>query len=165
MGAKSDSTYSGAVHGDATGTGSWVVENVPGRRGVVNFTDSAGLQVAETECAPALLALAQAGTDALANVVASTAPDLLIAFGTVVLGGSNPTVVVTGLATIVGGLVVSQQATAPGLDPTTFTCAPDATPGSLDIFAWKPTDVTHPALVASTNNAVTVAWVAWGIGA
>jgi hypothetical protein len=153
MGAKSDPTAIGAVHqavpGD--GSGSIVIEGTASGRavsGFVDWTDGTGLQVKEVECAPAVLALAQkAGA---------------IATGTVVLGGSNPTVVVTGLNTVLGGFACSQQATAPGLDPVIFTCTPDATPGSLDIQAWKFTGAGNPTLIASTNNAVTVAWFAFG---
>jgi hypothetical protein len=144
MGATSaDPTYVGKVHG-ANGGDDLVVES----GGSVNVLAGGALKLAGVDAAPALASLA-----GLAGKLAT---------GTVVLGGANPTTVATGLATVLGGVVTSQLAVAPGLDPTEFTCHPSATPGSLDIYAWKPTDSTHPALIASTNNAVTVAWLAFG---
>jgi hypothetical protein len=87
-----------------------------------------------------------------------------LARGEVTLDGSNPTsVVIVGLSTIVGATVTLKQATAPGDDPVALTCDyGGAVPaGRLDIYAWK-TDGTDPTLVASTNAAAVISWIAIG---
>ncbi len=152
MGAKSDPSYAGAVHPtDTLGSGSLVVEGAASGRvvpGSVNWTDAQGILIKEVECAPAILALAQkAGA---------------LATGVTVLGGTNPTTVVTGLNTVLGAVVTLQDTAAPGLDPVIFTVGLNATPGSLDIYAWKFTGAGNPTLIASTNAALSVAWMAFG---
>lgn len=84
-----------------------------------------------------------------------------LAMGTVVLDGSNPTTVVTGLTTILGAVLTLQDAAAPN-DPDILTYSLNATPGSLDINAWKATNSSTTTEIASTNAALTVSWIAWG---
>lgn len=91
------------------------------------------------------------------NGVASTG---VIKSGTVTLDGSNPTPVTTGLTTVVTGLVSMKSTATPGDDPVYFTV--DYSGGTLNVYAWKNTTGTDPTLVASTNNTVTIDWVAVG---
>jgi len=79
--------------------------------------------------------------------------------GTVTLDGSNPTPVTTGLTTVTTGLACIKSTTAPGDDPIVITTGYSG--GTLNIYAWK-TDGTDPTLVASTNNAATIEWIAVG---
>lgn len=79
--------------------------------------------------------------------------------GTVTLDGSNPTPVVTGLTTILAATVSLKAAATPGDDPTSFSVGYSG--GTLSIYAYK-TDGADPTLVASTNAAATVDWIAVG---
>lgn len=113
-------------------------------------------------------ALKIAGTDktsalaaAVAAPVAGVAAGYKIARGTVTLDGSNPTAAATGLATIVAAVACIKSATAPGDDPVVVTVDYTGANGTLNIYAWKH-DGTDPTLVASTNNTVTVDWIAVG---
>lgn len=81
--------------------------------------------------------------------------------GEVTLDGGNPTPVVTGLTTILAAMVIQKSTAAPGDDPSAFTI--DYSAGTLNIYAWKNTGGTDPTLVASTNNAAVVTWIAIGI--
>jgi hypothetical protein len=83
--------------------------------------------------------------------------------GEVTLDGSNPTSVVTGLSPVRSATVTLKSSATPGDDPVTFTvdyggAVPD---GQLDIYAWKHNG-TDPTLIASTNSAAVVNWVAYG---
>ena len=80
--------------------------------------------------------------------------------GVVVLDGTNPTVVETGLNTIVGATVALGGSVAPALDPSQVTCAFSG--GTLSIYAWKVTASGDATLIASTNSARTVNWTAVG---
>lgn len=85
---------------------------------------------------------------------------LKIRAGEATLDGTNPTPVITGLASIVAAHVCQKKATTPGDDPTALTY--DTTDGTLNIYAWK-TDGSDPTLVASTNNAAVIGWIAIGV--
>jgi hypothetical protein len=94
--------------------------------------------------------------------VAGVAAGYKIARGTATLDGSNPTTVATGLTTIVTAVASLKSATAPGDDPSWLSINYSGSDGNLDIYAWKNTGGTDPTLVASTNNAATVDWIAIG---
>jgi hypothetical protein len=94
--------------------------------------------------------------------VAGVAAGYKIARGTATLDGSNPTTVATGLTTIVTAVASLKSATAPGDDPSWLSVNYSGSDGNLDIYAWKNTGGTDPTLVASTNNAATVDWIAIG---
>ena len=85
---------------------------------------------------------------------------LILASGTVTLDGSNPTPVTTGLTTITGASVSLYSSTAPADDPSWLSCT--WTDGTLNVYAWKYTSGTDPTLVASTDSAAVVTWVATG---
>jgi hypothetical protein len=96
------------------------------------------------------------------NPVAGVGSGYKIARGEATLDGSNPTPVATGLATIVAAAVVQKSSTTPGDDPSAFTVDYTGSDGTLNIYAWKNTGGTDPTLVASTNNAAVVSWLAIG---
>lgn len=82
--------------------------------------------------------------------------------GVVTLDGSNPTPVALAsyMATCLGGVVSIQGSATPGDDPNSVTCA--ASGSTLNVYAWKNTSGTDPTMVASTDNARLVNFVAWG---
>ena len=80
--------------------------------------------------------------------------------GTVTLDGTNPTPVTTGLTTITTAVACIKAAATPGDDPVCITT--DSTGGTLTIYAWK-NNGTDPTLVASTNSAATIDWIAVGV--
>lgn len=102
------------------------------------------------------------GSADLTKLVGGVAAAYKIARGTVTLDGSNPTTAATGLTTIVAAVVGLKSATAPADDPSWLSCNYTGSDGNLDIYAWKNTGGTDPTLVASTNAAATVDWIAVG---
>ena len=82
--------------------------------------------------------------------------------GTVQLDGANPTPVALAayLSAIEGFQLTREGTAAPGTDPHQVTGAISGT--TLNVYAWKPTGTADTALVASTNNAVVVHFIAWG---
>lgn len=80
--------------------------------------------------------------------------------GTVTLDGSNPTPITTGLSSISGVTLTQQGSTAPGDDPVYLTVTTSS--GTANVYAWKNTGGTDPTLVASTDNATVVQWIACG---
>ena len=108
------------------------------------------------------------GTDVTANLkaiagnqVSGVAASYKLARGSTALGGSNPTTVVTGLATVVAFVCSLDGAVAPGDNTSVLTSHNNATPGSVDVYAWKNTGGTDPTLVASTGTE-TFNWIAIG---
>jgi len=85
---------------------------------------------------------------------------LKVRAGTATLDGGNPTPVTTGLTTILAANVSLKAVSTPGDDPTQFSVGYSG--GTLNIYAYK-TDGSDPTLVASTNNAATVDWIAVGV--
>lgn len=83
--------------------------------------------------------------------------------GEVTLDGTNPTSVVTGLTKVLGAVASLKSATAPGDDPSWLSVDYAGTGAQLDIYAWKNTGGSDPTLVASTNSAAGISWVAWGV--
>lgn len=93
------------------------------------------------------------------SVISGTSAGVKIASGTATLDGSNPTAVTTGLTTVVSAVVTLKATSTPGDDPTSFSVGYSG--GTLNIYAYK-TNGTDPTLVASTDNAATVDWIAVG---
>ena len=84
-------------------------------------------------------------------VISSGVTQARIVGGTVVLDGSNPTSVTTGLAAIIACTVQDLRSAAPGIDPAVFTVLTTASAGRLDVYAWKHTSSSDPTLEASTD--------------
>lgn len=82
--------------------------------------------------------------------------------GEVTLDGANPTPVALAprLGAVLGGVVSFKNTAAQALDPSLVTCNPSGT--TLNVYAWKVTGAADATLIASTNNAVLVNFVAWG---
>lgn len=115
--------------------------------GVINILSGGALKFAGTTMLP----------------VAGVAAGYKIARGEVTLDGSNPTPIVTGLATVVACTVSQKSASTPGDDPVAFTVdyAGGVTAGTVNLYAWGHNG-TDPTLVASTNNTAVVSWIAIG---
>ncbi len=96
------------------------------------------------------------GTDALMIALDS---DNHMASGTIALDGSNPTPIVTGLASIDGSSVTLQGSSAPGLGTSVVTHTISG--GTINVHAWKVTGAGDATLIASTGTE-TVAWTAKG---
>jgi hypothetical protein len=92
-------------------------------------------------------------------VVNASSSGQKMAFGEVVLDGSNPTPVTTGLTSITSACVSIKKNSALGDDPIQVSY--DTSGGTLNIYAHK-TDGSDPTLVASTNSTVTIGWQAYG---
>ena len=106
----------------------------------------------------------EAGATVKGLIQAASAVGLKLAQGEVTLDGSNPTSITTGLSTIVAAIASLKTAVAPGDDPSWLSVDyGGAVPaGRLDVHAWKNTGGTDPTLVASTNNAAVISWIAIG---
>jgi len=91
-----------------------------------------------------------------------TKGDFRILTGTVVLDGGNPTPIALAnyLSAIDGAVVSMEGSAAPGADPSAVTSAISGT--TLNVYAWKITAVGDATLIASTNNARLVNWIAMG---
>ena len=86
-----------------------------------------------------------------------------IVTGTVTLDGTNPTPVALGayMKSVQGAHVSLNTSSAPGDDPSWLSY--DVSGSTLNVYAWKNTGGTDPTLVASTNNAAIVGFMAWGL--
>jgi hypothetical protein len=82
--------------------------------------------------------------------------------GVVQLDGSNPTPIALAgyLGTVQGCVVTLVGSAAPGDDAFTFSYTVSGT--TVSLYAWMFISGTDPTLVASTNNALSVAFMAWG---
>lgn len=85
--------------------------------------------------------------------------DVAVAGGSEALGGANPTTVATGLTTVTGFAATISESSAPGDNTTTLTYTVSG--GTVSVYAWKPTSVSNPTLIASTGTE-TFGWVAVG---
>lgn len=85
-----------------------------------------------------------------------------IVWGTVQLDGSNPTpIALAAYLTSIDSFAWSHvTSSAPGDDPTYFTHAISTT--TVNLYAWKNTGGTDPTLVASTDNAAVISFIAIG---
>lgn len=83
-----------------------------------------------------------------------------IVTGNVTLDGANPTPVALAAygKVVLSAVVGLQQSSAPGDDPSWLSH--DYSGSTLNVYAWKNTGGTDPTLVASTNNAAIVDFVA-----
>jgi hypothetical protein len=83
--------------------------------------------------------------------------------GVVVLDGTNPTPIATGLAAVVGASASLISTGHAAGDPITVTVGFTTSTGNLDIHAWKFTSTAVTTLIASTSSGYSVAWVAAGV--
>ena len=83
-------------------------------------------------------------------------------FGTVTLDGSNPTdIALSGyLVAPIFAIVQMDGSVAPAVDPSLITSNVSGT--TLNIYAWKVTTTTDTTLIASTDSARVVDWLAIG---
>jgi hypothetical protein len=125
--------------------------------GEIDIVSGGALKIAGTDKTAVLAA-------AVAAPTAGVAAGYKVARGEVTLDGTNPTPIVTGLATVVACAVTDKRATAPGLDPTHFTVdyGGGVTAGTVNLYAWKPTGSGDATLIASTDNDDVVSWIAIG---
>lgn len=82
--------------------------------------------------------------------------------GTVVLDGANPTPIDLSayFSAVLSAVVSMEGSAAPGDDPSFITSAISGT--TVNVYAWKNTGGTDPTLVASTDNARLVNFMAIG---
>ena len=87
---------------------------------------------------------------------------LRLMVGTVVLDGGNPTPVTltTYMSSVLFGMATMDGSAATGDDPNYVTSNVSAT--TLNIYAWKNTSGTDPTMIASTDNARLIDWLAIG---
>jgi hypothetical protein len=90
-------------------------------------------------------------TDAIAAALAGTGAGKKIAFGEQALDGSNPTPVVTGLATVDAIVAVLKKTTSPGVATSVLT-TDEGSAGTANVYAWKVTASNDATLVASTGT-------------
>lgn len=83
--------------------------------------------------------------------------------GVVTLDGSNPTPIALAsyLREVKGAVVSWRTSSAQAVDPTTVTAVVSGS--TVNVYAWKVTSSGNPTLIASTDNANLVSFVAWGI--
>jgi len=91
--------------------------------------------------------------------VAGVANGYKIARGETALGGTNPTVVSTGLTTVVACTTTLKLTTAPGVGTSVITYGTSS--GTMNLYGWKVTSNSNPTLIASTGTE-TVGWVCVG---
>ncbi len=96
------------------------------------------------------------GTDAWMIALDS---DNHMAGGVIALDASNPTPIVTGLASVEGCSLTLAGTAAPGVGTSVLTY--DISSGTVNIYAWKVTSSSDPTLIASTGTE-NVAWMAKG---
>lgn len=83
--------------------------------------------------------------------------------GVLTLDGSNPSpIALASYFREVKGAVVSwRTSSAQAVDPTTVTAVVSGT--TVNVYAWKVTSAGNPTLIASTDNANQVSFMAWGV--
>lgn len=80
--------------------------------------------------------------------------------GKIALDGLNPTsVTFPDFTALEGAVLTLQNGVAPGLGTSVLTYTISG--NTLNIFAWKPTSLTDPTLIASTGIE-TVSYLVWG---
>ena len=84
-------------------------------------------------------------------------------WGNVTLDGANATPVALAayMSSCTGGVVSIQGSATPGDDPSAVTCLASGT--TLNVYAWTNTSGTDPTLVASTDNARLIDFIAYGV--
>lgn len=113
-----------------------------GPNGVLNIPSGAKLEIGGVDVT----------SGAGGGNVAGVASGYKVARGEGTLDGSNPTTIVTGLATVVSFVATLKGTSAPGVGTSVLTANPNASAGSFDVYAWKPTSNADPTLVASTGT-------------
>lgn len=93
-------------------------------------------------------------SEAVAHAVAGVASSYKVARGITALGGTNPTTIATGLASVTGLAVVLNRSTSLA-SGTAFVTYNNISGGSVDLYAW----VVAGTASTGTEN---VAWVAIG---
>lgn len=84
------------------------------------------------------------------NAVLGLAAGVKVTSGTGTLDGGNPTGIATGLATVTGFTATLKGTGAPGVGTSTLTA--DISGATVNVYAWKPTSVSNPTLIASTGT-------------
>ena len=84
--------------------------------------------------------------------------------GTVTLDGANPTPIDLSsyVSSVLAAVTNMSGSVAPGDDPSLIT-QQVAAASVINVYAWKNTSGTDPTLVASTDNARLIDWLAVGI--
>jgi hypothetical protein len=82
--------------------------------------------------------------------VAGVAAGYKLARGETVLGGTNPTAVATGLATVVSFTATLKGTAAPGVGTSILTA--NISGATVNVYAWKVTSNSDPTLIASTGT-------------
>jgi len=77
----------------------------------------------------------------------------------VALDGTNPTSVAHGLTSCLGVFVQLVGSAAPGTSTSVLTTVING--ANIDVYAWKPTSVSNPTLIASSGTE-TFNWFAIG---
>lgn len=94
--------------------------------------------------------------------VYSTAAKVKITRSTGVLSTSNPTSVVTGLASVFWfGVQLNSTATPTTAEPVNFRWKESSTAGEVHLYAWKSASTASSELVANTSSAA-YSWLAVG---
>jgi hypothetical protein len=81
--------------------------------------------------------------------IAGVAAGYKLARGETVLGGTNPTAVATGLATVVAFTATLKGTAAPGVGTSILTA--NISGATVNVYAWKVTSNSDPTLIASTG--------------
>jgi hypothetical protein len=82
--------------------------------------------------------------------IAGVAAGYKLARGEMALGGTNPTAVATGLATVVAFTATIKGTAAPGVGTSVLTA--NISGATVNVYAWKVTSNADPTLVASTGT-------------
>ncbi len=142
------------VDGTAGYSPGCIFVDVDGTTGAVLYVNDGSL----TSCDFNVINTSAGGS--VANAVAGFASGYKLARGEVTLDGGNPTPIATGLASVVACTVTLKATSTPGDDPTSFSVDYGAS-GTVNLYAYK-TDGSDPTLIASTNSAAVVSWIAVG---
>lgn len=92
--------------------------------------------------------------------VYSTAAGVRFTEGVATLGGTNPTFFLHGLTTCQSVSVTQSGVSTPGVGTAVFTTTVSGS--YVNVYAWKPTSLSNPTLIASTGTE-SFYWTAAGI--
>ena len=102
------------------------------------------------------------GLVSVANPVAALATGYKIVAGDVLLDGSNPTPVATGLAAIVGAVATLRSTLASTGAPVVLQTQFTTSTGNLDIYAFAFLSTADSALTGSASTTHRANYLAWG---